>query len=820
MSTRWAMSFLMACLVVGGPVRGEDSFLEKWSSRVIPLPKQLQVRGSKSVSRADVVLVLPQSEDPLLTTAAGVLGPLAAGAKGFEIRLVLTTEKSTQCPPHLRASLESLPNRDQAYAIQPIPGGGKFKGLVLAANTPLGLLYAARTLAELVPAPSGQGEPVEFPQVSILDWPDLAERGEWDGHYAPPDLRWMAERKFNVVEVQFGLGFGADGAPKVTVEQKMVDEAARLGIKVVPIIWHMEQLASTGLFRFYPQVASTPDPSKPLPTDYEPGVCFSEPKTIEILSEWMRQFLALPGMNEVMVWVSEDNSPCYCPRCKGREPYASEVKGIQDAFERARQGRPGVALQILTTQGSYAVNDKVLAAASPGTKIIYYDGGRTYDSSHRPMIYPLLEDFARSGRWLGVYPQLTSSWRTVFPFTGPQFMRARMKEFVDKRLNCIIGYATPSNRYYEFNVTAAAEWSWNSRGRSPRDFAEAYARRTGISHPQRFGEWADLIGEVGWDLAGGRVVERLILPERELFESAQTPRTHKLDDLQEMRFGQGLLSEFPDRKHFEARLASAARALELAETEGDQRMVDESRSVIGALHLLDGLVELSDAKGLPEDKKQAAAQGALTKIDSAARMLTVSVYRWGTAVNPLPRNALPSRLRDTVDFAPGVAGVAWEIGRDLGIKDPYPAYRLCPLREWNTEDISSGAPATLWADVTRLLEGPGEYDVRFQFLDGGVGLDTHSVALLRARGRNEEKPLDEDRWDGHVDSSVWADYWLSVSKGSGSSWKPGDPLFLRLEVSAPSPESVAGKRTSHGMILIRKSWRGEGEGRLGAGVSP
>ena len=268
------------------------------------------------------------------------------------------------------------------------------------------------------------------------------------------------------------------------------------------------------------------------------------------------------------------------------------------------------------------MNDKILAAASPETKIIYYDGGRTYDSSHRPMIYPLLEDFARSGRWLGVYPQLTSSWRTVFPFTGPQFMRARMNEFVDKRLNAMIGYAAPSNRYYEFNVTAAAEWSWNSRGRSPRDFAEAYARWTGISHPERFGEWADLIGEVGWDLAGSRVVEGLILPEEALFESAQKSRAYKLNDLQEMRFGQGLLSEFPDRKHFEARLASAARALKLAETEGDERMVDESRSVIGALHLLDGLIELSDTKGLPEAKKQAAAQGALTQIDAAARMLT------------------------------------------------------------------------------------------------------------------------------------------------------------------------------------------------------
>ena len=72
----------------------------------------------------------------------------------------------------------------------------------------------------------------------------------------------------------------------------------------------MEQLSSTGLFRYHPEVASTPDPSKPLPSEFVRGVCFSEAKTIEILSEWMRQLLALPGVKEIMVWVSENNSPC------------------------------------------------------------------------------------------------------------------------------------------------------------------------------------------------------------------------------------------------------------------------------------------------------------------------------------------------------------------------------------------------------------------------------------------------------------------------------------------------------------------------------
>lgn len=809
MSKRWFVSLLMACLTVAKPANGADASVKKWSNRVIPLPKQLQVRGSKLVSPRNVALALPPFNDPVLSTAARILEPLAAGTKGFEIRLVLAADRS-QCPSYLRSSLGSVPNSDQAYAIRPIQKGGGFQGLLLAANTPLGLLYAARTLADLVRPPASGRNTEEFPMVSILDWPDLAERGEWSSYRALPDFRWMAERRFNVIDLQFPLGFSDNGSPTVTVDRKMVAKAASLGIKIVPIIWHVEQLASTGIFHYYPQAASTPEPGKPLPTDYQPGLCFSQPKTIEILADWMREFLSIPGINEVMVWLSEQNSPCYCSRCQGKEPYVREMKGIQEAFEKASHNRPGTILQILTTQGSYVVNDKVLAAASPSTRIVYYDGGRTYDSSHRPMIYPLLAKFARSGHWLGVYPQLTSSWRTVFPFTGPQFIHARMKEFADKRLSGMIGYATPSNRYYEFNVTAAAEWSWNSNGRNPRDFAEAYAYRAGIPHPQRFAEWAELVGDVGWDLAGGRAVQRLIYPAQTLFEDGEDSAAHKVKDLRPMRFGQGLLSEFSDRKQFEARMASAERALGLAEAEGDERMVDESRSDLGALKLLDGLIELSDTGQLPKKQEVPVAKAALARVDAAAQMMTVSVYRWGMATNPQPRNALPSRFRDTVDFSSAVASAAWEIGRNLGIRDPYPDYRLRPVRDWNAEDIASGAPAVLWANITRLLDGPGEYDVRFQFLGGDVGLNTHSVAIVPGPAKSAVQPLDEARWDFHVGGGDrWVDYWLTVPKGSANSWKPGDLLFLRMEVSVPSPKSLSSKRTSHGIILICKSWRGK-----------
>jgi hypothetical protein len=72
--------------------------------------------------------------------------------------------------------------------------------------------------------------------------------------------------------------------------------------------------------------------------------------------------------------------------------------------------------------------------------------------------------------------------------------------------------------------------------------------------------------------------------------------------------------------------------------------------------------------------------------------------------------------------------------------------------------------ARLRGFATDNQEGYREYDVRFQFLDGDVGLDTHSVALLRDHGRNAEKPLVEDRWNSHADSPTWVDYWLSAPK--------------------------------------------------------
>jgi len=193
-------------------------------------------------------------------------------------------------------------------------------------------------------------------------------------------------------------------------------------------------------------------------------------------------------------------------------------------------------------------NDKVLASITPETRITYYSGQKTYDSSHEPMIYPLLESFSRSGHWLSVYPQLTNSWRSIFPFTGPHFIKARMMEFVEKSLHGFSGYATPANGYYDFNIAAAAEWSWNSSGRSARQFAEAYATRLKFKQPRLFADWADLIGQTGWHLAGSRTVESLIFADGgQVFIDGFIEDGVLLSKEKTIEYGKGILAEFPDK---------------------------------------------------------------------------------------------------------------------------------------------------------------------------------------------------------------------------------------------------------------------------------
>ena len=161
-----------------------------------------------------------------------------------------------------------------------------------------------------------------------------------------------------------------------------------------------------------------------------------------------------------------------------------------------------------------------------------------------------------------------------------------------------------------------------------------------------------------------------------------------------------------------------------------------------------------------------------------------------------------------MDFAAGAAETAWRLALALGIKDPSPERRQRPVLEWTEKDFSASVDATLWADATGLLAGPGEYDITLHFLDGASGVGTHAVSLLRGESLEKATVLDEDRWNfriGRWDS--YADYWISFSEKQVALAGAKDRLFIKIELGGPNLSLPAERRTTRGLATLRKSWR-------------
>ena len=57
--------------------------------------------------------------------------------------------------------------------------------------------------------------------------------------------------------------------------------------------------------------------------------------------------------------------PCFCDGCRGQNTYVLETRLLAAAYRLVKAQHPGFTLRILLTQGSYPVNDQVLAEVPP-----------------------------------------------------------------------------------------------------------------------------------------------------------------------------------------------------------------------------------------------------------------------------------------------------------------------------------------------------------------------------------------------------------------------------------------------------------------------
>ncbi len=769
-----------------------DSDAASWRERVIPLPKELAVEDVLRLDSAEIGLVNEAGGGPLLETAEGILSRFAKGGPEegrFLIVLALTGPGGRLSKNPDSPRLRGLPNPGQAYMISPLPG---HRGLLLAANAPLGLLYAARTLEQLTEVESGrEGRPaVTLPLARVVDWPDIAERGQWGGD-AAARLEGTAELKLNHLEINSGVALDAAGRPVENVDRELLRRGSELGVKIVPYVLHLEQLSRYAGLAGRPDITATPDPSKPLPSDYAPGLCMTSPATRGLIRGWLEKIAAVDGVTDVCVWLSEDAAPCFCERCRGREPFSVEVEAIVAASREVRKAHPLLKLRLLTTQGSYPVNDRVLAAAPPEVGITYYDGGRTYDSSRRPMIYPLLEAAARSGRALGVYPQITHSWRCVFPWTGPQFVNARAQEFAGKGLKSVVGYAVPSNACHPFNVAALAEWTWNAWGRSPGEFCRAYARLAGYADPGLFARWAIPAGNAGWTLAETKLFLTSIY-NPSLGLAARAPFERVFEG-----------AEALDAAHLAEAIGRASAALELARESGRADMITESRCVLagleafGALRRAAGILSAggADATGLR------TLGAALDMVDDRAAVLRAELLAWGERLNKESGwRDHTGRLLDTAFALLSTADEFRARAAAPGIADPRPETRLTKVGAWTAEDFGRDGRTTLRFDVGRIVPpAGGRWQAGFDFVDGAYGTGIEAVSLVVPEGGTDrviaaalDPPTRVSVYERHKEVR------LDVPGRD-----PGLPLMLQVEVTGPPADAPAGRRSCAGTAGLR-----------------
>ncbi len=621
-----------------------DREAQEWLRWVIPLPKQVRLTGKLALPAADVAVRLRTDATDVERTARDELvglitkktGTKKTGTKNMDTKKLAGSFPiligvcdaqgmidGTAVPG--AAKLRGLKNDDQAYVIAPLAT----RGLAVAGLTEQGVYHGVKTLQQLLELGLSRAE-VTLPIVAVLDWPDLAERGQWEFQSAEArNVQYLADRKMNLLEVRTVRAFDENGRGLLEVDRKSQRTARLHAVKWIPFISHLNNLgARTDIYKLYPQLEGKGPHAHHPQHPHLVVPCASHPQFAQVLAE-MLVSAADQGATDVSIFLSElGKQRCECDKCKGTSQYVLEAKACVKAWQIARKTRPQLRLRILLSQGSYDVNDQVMAAVpQPEVGITYYSGSTTYTASRDPMIYPLMTDFAKQGRWLGVYPQLTASWRLACPWSGPQFIKFRMTEYVDKGLVCMCGFAPPDNRFFDFNLTAAAEWSWNAHGRSEREFAAAWATRRGLADPDKAADWAIMLGAVGWDVYGSNVPG-----SRFLGSTAAMVRKRRQPQL-----GKGMFRYFPTVKHMDDDLAVCKKALELAEQLNDPALIAETRTIQGYVRMIKSIYLIANTvagKKQLDDAQTKSLQVAFDELQSAMQQTVGSLRAWNKTVAP------------------------------------------------------------------------------------------------------------------------------------------------------------------------------------------
>jgi hypothetical protein len=285
------------------------------------------------------------------------------------------------------------------------------------------------------------------------------------------------------------------------------------------------------------------------------------------------------------------------------------------------------------------------------------------------MVRGYLADFAKQGRWIGMCPNVVNVVHFAEPNTTPHFIHYRMNEFVDKGMSGLIGYATPRVYYSFFLVEASAEWSWNAKGRTPREFARTWASRQGLKDPELFAEYADTIGPVAWDVYGSDWPHG---EQREMVRVAKKLKEGSMPKLGESLWGiyRSPWGDIKSVEQLNRDVEQAGKAVQLAQRLGKDEFIYESQIVQGYIRSLKALHELKQIvrkEGIAPDQKAAARKWFTMYVDSLNRSAEL-LPKWESTLPMRP--AGEDFTSKPVKVIHQVADEMKQVAADLGVPLP------------------------------------------------------------------------------------------------------------------------------------------------------
>ncbi len=748
--------------------------------RIFPLPRQIKVKSGIEYPGNRIVLELPEGDDPVFKTISGIISDFTAPAQlapDFYIRFFLSENYNNKKKIN---TLKKKKNKQQSYAIISNIKKGVFESIDVVAFSSVGLLYGALTLKQAISVKDGM---VLLPVINVIDWPEIPFRGQWGGN-SNCDIPWTYQFKLNALDGKVFVSADEEGNPTVTHNNRLYREARAHGVDVRATIPHLEQISRRGFLEKRSDVLNVPSEERKNRSDYFPGLCMSKKATEDMIYEWFCGIAQNEMVKKILVWLSEESTPCHCDDCKGDEPFQLEAACLLKAYKRLKKEFPYIKLGIMLSQGSYDVTDKIASMLPKDVSLTYYDGGRTYDSGKYPMIMPCLEKFTKDGGSLGVYPQVTHSWRMVFPWTAPGFIKYRCNEFVSKNLETVIGYAVPSNRYHEFNLMAMAEWLWNPTGRNKEDFAGDFAVLNKIQ-PNTFIDFIKVIEAPAWKLAESKLMLRLSYNYPLILRGRVTMNDHRFE-----------MSELIPIKNIKKQISGAQKALGIAVEMGRKEYIYEARSVLAGLEAYDYITTFISeiAKtSIDSDKITHCFEG----LEKAARSMRKSIKKWSKTVLP-PKQIPHRRVIDTEMILFRALDGIKRYMEETGISSGEYGCTVIPLGEWD-ESVFSDSKAVLKLEITDILKkyGCGNYYISLDFIEGESGTDFNTLAIREQGPAGGEKCVSSVTADLRRMSvwAPWTEYPIKIAKINENC-----RYYLRMDLSAMEK----GEKTCRGLIGLRK----------------